>query len=86
MLTDFISKKCYAAFKLCHPFHSVFNTDPPIKTNPFKFCEDGIVIIKAFANFTMAQTLCISSDTSFLFSQVVKGACMYFSLHSFLTL
>src|SRR3546814_2357627 len=55
VLLDLPVHEIHASFQLVHAVYAVLDADPAIEMDGFQCREDGIVIVKPSADFTMPQ-------------------------------
>src|SRR5262249_23512796 len=63
----------YTGLQLADAVFPVFDADPAVKTYGFQLAEDGVIVVQAAADDSVAKTLGIA-DRRFLASQVLDGA------------
>ncbi len=60
------AKELYAAAQLLYAIDAVFNADPSVEADAGQFGEDGVVVIEALADFTVAEPPGVAEGVFFL--------------------
>ena len=74
MLRDLRPQEVSTATQLIDSVDTVFDADPAVKALSHQFAENRVVVVQSFADFTVAQSFCISDRSAFFAAQVLERA------------
>ena len=69
VLGDFSTKEFGTTRELVHSFDTIFNADPVvIESDRFQCGKDRVVVVQAFSDFSVSESLGVTLDTKLLLS------------------
>ena len=55
IFSDFLFQELHTTLQLIHTIHTIFDTDPSVKSYALQFGENGIVVVQPPADLAVAQ-------------------------------